>query len=133
MRMSKFLPPLLAGAAVAALPAAADDRDAWFASRSVLTQQTGAGIYDAVCASCHMPDGQGATGAASYPALADNPRLEFPEYAVMVTLHGQAAMPPLRALLDDAQVAEVVNYIRTNFGNDYADEPATEEMVADSR
>ncbi|WP_439561390.1 c-type cytochrome [Roseinatronobacter sp.] len=133
MRMHQLFTPALFAATLAAVPAIADDSDAWFESRSVLTQQTGEGIYKAVCASCHMPDGQGATGAARYPALADNPTLEFPEYAVMLTLHGQAAMPPLRGVLDDEQIAEVVNYIRTSFGNDYPDDPATPEMVSQTR
>ncbi|MGY6705994.1 c-type cytochrome [Roseinatronobacter sp.] len=131
--MHQLFTPALFAATLAVVPAIADDSDAWFESRSVLTQQTGEGIYKAVCASCHMPDGQGATGAASYPALADNPTLEYPEYAVMLTLHGQAAMPPLRGVLDDEQIAEVVNYIRTSFGNDYPDDPATPEMVSQTR
>ncbi len=131
MRKSMIAAPLVLAAF--ALPVAADDSDAWFESRSALTQQTGEGIYAAVCASCHMPEGGGASGAADYPALANNPRLEFPDYAIMVTLHGQAAMPGLGGILDDAQVAEVVNYIRTHFGNDYPDDPATEELVSDAR
>lgn len=133
MRMHHLFTPVLFAVSVAAVPALADDSAAWFESRSVLTQATGEGIYQAVCASCHMPDGQGATGAASYPALAENPALEYPEYAVMITLHGQAAMPPLRGVLNDEQVAEVVNYIRTNFGNDYPNDPATAEMAAETR
>lgn len=131
MRISTILASLVLSAT--AMSATADDSDSWFESRSVLTQQSGEGIYAAVCASCHMPEGEGATGAGKYPALADNPNLEFPEYAVMITLQGQAAMPPLGGILNDAQVAEVVNYIRTNFGNDYAENPATEEMVSETR
>lgn len=131
MRISTILASL--ALASTAITASADDSDAWFESRSVLTQESGEAIYAAVCASCHMPEGEGATGAGSYPALADNPNLEFPEYAVMITLQGQAAMPPLGGILNDAQVAEVVNYIRTNFGNDYAENPATEDMVSETR
>ncbi|KKB11451.1 hypothetical protein VE25_12695 [Devosia geojensis] len=110
----------------------ADDSAALFASPSVLTQKTGAGIYGAVCAGCHMPEGQGAVGAGAYPALADNPTLEFPEYPIHIIVHGQAAMPPLGSVLDDEQIAAVVEYIRTHFGNDYA-EPVTAEMVAGAR
>ncbi|MGL4415255.1 c-type cytochrome [Roseinatronobacter monicus] len=133
MRMHQLFTPALFAASIVAAPALADDSAAWFESRSVLTQETGEGIYNAVCASCHMPDGQGATGAASYPALADNPTLEFPEYAIMLTLHGQAAMPPLGGILNDEQVAEVVNYIRTHLGNNYPDDPATADMVSQTR
>lgn len=41
-------------------------------------------------------------------------------------------MPPLKGVLDDAQIAEVVNYIRSEF-NGFNDEPATTEQVAAAR
>ncbi|MFC7704749.1 c-type cytochrome [Plastorhodobacter daqingensis] len=127
-------PVLTLFALLAALPATAQELEpeAWFASRSALTQQSGAAIYSAVCAGCHMPDGQGAEGAGHYPALAGNDRLEFPDYAISLTIHGQKAMPPLGGVLNDDQIAEVVSFIRTNFGNDYAD-PVTAEAVAAHR
>lgn len=111
----------------------ADDAAELFASRSVLTQKTGQGIYEAVCISCHMAEGAGAEGAGKYPALANNEMLAYPEYPIYITLHGQGGMPPLGSILNDEQVAAVVNYIRTNFGNDYDDPVATAEMVAASR
>lgn len=112
---------------------AGDDSQAWFASSSVLTQSTGKGIYDAVCTSCHMADGAGAVGAGHYPALADNEMLEFADYPIYMVVHGSGAMPPLGGVLNDEQIAQVVNYIRTHFGNDYQDEPATADMVAGAR
>lgn len=124
---------LTAGAALAQSATSQSDSDAWFASSSVLTQQTGEGIYNAICAGCHMPDGQGAIGAGRYPALADNPMIEFPDYPIYITLHGQGAMPPLGGVLNDEQIAEVVNYIRTHFGNTYENDPATAETVAAMR
>lgn len=42
-------------------------------------------------------------------------------------------MPPLGGLLDDEQVASVVNFIRTNFGNNYADNNANAELVNSMR
>jgi mono/diheme cytochrome c family protein len=112
---------------------AADDSQAWFASSSVLTQQTGKGLYEAVCASCHMPEGQGAVGAGAYPALAGNPALEYAEYPVYIVVHGQKAMPPLGSIMNDEQIAAVVNYIQTSFGNEFSENPATAEMVAETR
>lgn len=109
-----------------------DDSAALFASSSVLTQRTGEGIYRAVCSGCHMDDGEGAVGAGAYPALADNPRLEFPQYAIFLTIHGSGAMPPLGSVLDDEQIATVVEYIRTHFGNEFTD-PVTAEDVASAR
>lgn len=125
---------IMAGAAVAQQTTTeVDDSNAWFASSSVLTQQTGQGIYNAVCASCHMPEGQGAVGAGRYPALAGNEMIEFPDYPIYITIHGQGAMPPLGGILNDEQIAAVVNYIRTSFGNSYENDPATAETVAGMR
>ncbi|MHA6691015.1 c-type cytochrome [Devosia sp. A449] len=124
---------MLATGAALAQDAAADDSKAWFGSSSVLTQQTGKGLYEAVCASCHMSKGEGAVGAGAYPALANNETLEFADYPIYMIVKGQKAMPPLGGIMNDEQIAAVVNYIRTNFGNNYADEPATAEMVAAAR
>ncbi|OWJ77851.1 cytochrome C6 [Haematobacter genomosp. 1] len=122
---------LTAAFALLAAPALADDPEL-FKSPTVLTQKSGEAIYNAICAGCHMPQGEGAVGAGHYPALATNPMLEGADYPVYIVLHGQKAMPAIGSLLDDAQVAEVVNYIRTHFGNDYQ-EPATPEMVKAAR
>lgn len=128
---------MLVGIAVAqeAAPATTqvDDSQAWFQSSSVLTQKSGEGIYNAVCASCHMPQGEGAVGAGAYPALAVNENLAGADYPIYLVVHGMGAMPPLGGVLDDQQIADVVNYIRTHFGNDYPEDPATAEMVANTR
>ncbi len=68
-----------------------------------------------------MADGKGAEGAGRYPALAENARLAAAAYPAVVVLNGKSGMPPFRRYLDDAQVAAVVNYVRTNFGNRYPD------------
>lgn len=81
--------------------------------------QGGAAVYSHVCQACHMADAKGAVGAGAFPALADNPKLAEAGYPIAVILHGQKAMMPLGNLLTDQQVADVVNYIRTNFGNRY--------------
>jgi mono/diheme cytochrome c family protein len=91
------------------------------ASAQPLPQQGGEAIYKGICQDCHMPDGHGGTGAGSYPALVKNPKLAEPGYPVSVVIHGQKAMPPFGNSLDDQQIADVVNYLRTHFGNDYKD------------
>ena len=91
------------------------------ASAQPLPQQGGEAIYKGICQDCHMPDGHGGTGAGTYPALAKNPKLAEPGYPVTVIVHGQKAMPPFGASLNDQQIADVVNYIRTHFGNSYKD------------
>ncbi|KXU84422.1 cytochrome C6 [Paraburkholderia monticola] len=81
------------------------------------TETTGEALYNATCAGCHMLDGKGAQGAGHYPALAGNPALEAAPYVITNVLHGRAAMPPFGDTMDDDQVAAVVNYTRTHFGN----------------
>ena len=81
----------------------------------------GATLYRAVCQGCHMPDARGAQGAGMYPALAGNAKLASAAYPVLTVLNGRHAMPPLGVYLSDAQVAEVVNFVRTHFDNHYAD------------
>lgn len=109
------------------------DTSGWFENPAKLDQRGGEDIYRAVCAACHMPDGKGAQGAGMYPALAGNHNLEFADYPTHVVLNGLRAMPALGGQLDDAQIAEVVNYIRTSFGNSYVEDPATSDLVAASR
>jgi mono/diheme cytochrome c family protein len=84
-------------------------------------QQSGEEIYKAICQGCHMPDAKGAIGAGAYPALKDDIRLAASIYPLTVVLNGQRAMPPIGADLTDTQVANVINYIRTHFGNHYKD------------
>ena len=90
----------------------------------------GQAIYTNVCQGCHMPDAKGAVGAGMYPALAKNAKLETAGYPVAVITHGQKAMPSFGTLLNDQQVADVVNYIRTNFGNSYKDKVKPEDVKA---
>jgi mono/diheme cytochrome c family protein len=84
-------------------------------------QQSGEDLFKGMCQGCHMPDAKGAIGAGAYPALAHNPRLSAVIYPVSVVLHGQRAMPPFDDSLSDEQVANVINYVRTHFGNKYKD------------
>ena len=93
-----------------------------------LPQQGGEAIFKGVCQGCHMPDARGATGAGSYPALAKNSKLEVAGYPVSVIIHGQKAMPSFGQAFDDRQIADVTNYIRTHFGNDYQDRVAPEDV-----
>jgi mono/diheme cytochrome c family protein len=114
----------LAGAAMAQPP------DGAFASDERFMQRDGAALYRAICQGCHMPDGKGAVGAGRYPALAANDKLEIAGYPVFIVTNGQKGMPGFGAWLDDAQVAAVVNYVRTNFGNDYSDAVSPDDVKA---
>lgn len=89
----------------------------------------GAAVYKHICQSCHMPDGKGAVGAgARFPALAGNPKLKAADYPAYVVLNGYGGMPWFSGLLSDKQVADVVTYIRTHFGNTYTDSLKPEDI-----
>jgi mono/diheme cytochrome c family protein len=92
------------------------------------TEQSGEELFANVCQGCHMSDGKGAVGAGTYPSLAGNRNLEAGGYPVYIVLQGQRAMPAFGAMMSDDQVAAVVNYLRTHFGNDYKDAVTAEDV-----
>jgi mono/diheme cytochrome c family protein len=92
------------------------------------TEQSGEQLFANVCQGCHMSDGKGAMGAGIYPSLAANKNLEASGYPVTVVVRGQRAMPPFGFMMSDDQVAAVVNYLRTHFGNDYKDSVSPEDV-----
>jgi mono/diheme cytochrome c family protein len=94
------------------------------------TEQSGEQLFANVCQSCHMPDGMGAIGAGTYPSLAANKNLEAGGYPVYIVVRGQRAMPSFGAMMSDDQVAAVVNYLRTHFGNDFKDAVTAEDVKA---
>lgn len=91
---------------------------------------SGEAVFKSICQGCHMPDAKGAAGAGAYPALAANPNLQAAGYPVFMVVQGRKAMPALGGMLSDQQVADVVNYIRTHFGNAYADPVTAEDVKA---
>ncbi len=93
-------------------------------------QQTGEAIYTGICQGCHMPDAKGAVGAGAYPALAGDKRLGAKAYPALVILRGQKAMPAFGDSFNDEQIANVVNYVRTHFGNGYADAVTPDDVKA---
>ena len=91
-------------------------------SAARFTQQGGETLYRSICQGCHMPDGEGAhSGAGFFPDLRKNQKLAAGAYPALVVLSGLHGMPPFGHQLDDQQVADVVNYIRSTFGNQYSD------------
>ena len=114
-------------ALLAAVPAAAQNAD--FRGDS-FAMQGGEAVYRGVCQGCHMADAKGATGAGSYPALANNPRLAEPGYVVAMVMNGHKGMPPFRGHFTDAQVADVVNYVREHFGNRFKGEVKPADVQA---
>ena len=127
-------------AAAAASGAGADD--ASVTSAAGLGSVGGADIYARICQGCHMPGAQGAAGAGHYPKLAGDPALVSWQYVALTVLHGKNGMPAfgqrptgefmdfLLVHLSDAQVADVVNYVRSNFGNHYKGSVTAQQVAA---
>ena len=100
---------------------------------------TGAEVYQQVCQGCHMANARGAAGAAVIPSLAGNKKLASSGYPVYVVLNGLGGMPWFNGdlkdpqgegVLSDKQVADVVNYVRTHFGNAYTDPVVPADVAA---
>jgi mono/diheme cytochrome c family protein len=111
---------LIAPAALAQ-DAAHDSPSSTLSPGFTFAEAGGEELYANVCQACHMPDGKGAIGAGAYPSIAGNKNLEASRYSLTVVVNGQRAMPPVGELMNDDQVAAVVNYVRTHFGNNYQD------------
>ena len=112
--------PLLAAAAYAQTNSGAP-KAAVFSPGFRFVEPDGESLYRQVCSACHMVDGKGASGAGTFPSLANDSRLQASGYPLYVVTNGLHGMPPLGMFMTDDQVAAVVNYVRTHFGNDYQD------------
>ena len=77
-----------------------------------------------------MANALGGVGAGRIPALAKNANLESAGYPIMVVTGGKGAMPWFRGGLTDQQISDVINYVRTSYGNKYKDK-VTPAMVAE--
>ncbi len=131
MKRRMLILPLLLLAASGALADSAGPSDL---SRNddKFAETGGAALYANVCQGCHMADGEGAVGAGRYPSLVANPKLAVPGYPLTMVLNGHGGMPAVGAMMDDAQVAAVVNYVRDHFGNAFPD-AVTPAEVAQAR
>jgi mono/diheme cytochrome c family protein len=109
-------------------------------SSAVVAAANGAAIYGKICQGCHMPEAQGAVGAGHYPKLAGDPALASWEYVATTVLHGRNGMPSFgvrtngeevfgAATLSDQEVADVVNYVRSHFGNKYKDKVTVNQVA----
>lgn len=104
---------------------------------SVPPADPGQEIYIARCLSCHQMNGEGVPGA--FPPLTESEWVEGDKGVLIrmllqglggtITVKGQqygGLMPPWGAFLNDEEVAQVLTYIRMNFGNDASEVTAAE-------
>jgi mono/diheme cytochrome c family protein len=121
-------------------PGDADPREVPQASGALLAR--GGKIYADRCVNCHGDAGQGVPNA--YPALAGNRAITLPVTAnlVQVVLNGgfppatrgnprPYGMPPFAVQLSDADVAAVLTFVRSSWGNRAA--PVSELEVTQQR
>ena len=119
----------LASAAVVALlraPAAEARPDP--RARRADQPRPGQQIYSTTCAACHQPNGEG--NGETYPPLAGSEWVTGPEGRVArIVLHGltgevevagqtySGAMPPWKDVLKYEEIAAVLTYVRSSWGN----------------
>ncbi len=96
-------------------------------------------VYQTYCLACHGPDAKATMIPGMAPSLVGSEILMGPSEATAMTLlHGiepegryTGVMVAWNALLNDEQIAAVLTYLRTNFGNSGA--PITPEQMAWAR
>lgn len=118
---------------LASVTGVAQLKDGTFSSPTRFVPRDGEVLYRSSCQACHMAEGQGAAGAGTYPALAGNAKLRTAKYPVFLVVNGTRAMPPFGDQMDDEQIAAVVNYLRTHFGNAYTDAVSPADVKAARR
>lgn len=93
----------------------------------------GEALFHQVCQGCHMSEAEGSHGAGAYPALAENAKLAAKIYPIYMVTSGQGGMPGFKKYMTDQQIAMVVDYVRTHFGNNYSDTVTVEDVRAVSQ
>jgi mono/diheme cytochrome c family protein len=76
----------------------------------------GKSLYMDNCSACHQVSGKGVKGA--FPALAGSPLVQGPPKVVITTvLNGRAGMPAFKDDINDADLAAILTYARSTWGN----------------
>ena len=102
-RLTALLLPLVIGIGAAAVPALA-------------SAASGQQMFLDNCSACHQPTGKGVKGA--FPPLAGSPFVQGDPKAVMTTvLNGRGGMPAFKDDLIDADLAAILTYVRSSWGN----------------
>ena len=131
----------LALAAIALVDTPARAGSTGILDAAILSTTDGRQIFEQICQGCHMPNGQGAVGAGHFPALANNRTLASRQHVAVTILMGRRNMPAFGAKhaigfvgppasLSTGQIAAVINYVRTHFGNRYTDSITAAEVEA---
>lgn len=108
--------PVKALASAAALFIAAGLAGAAAAQPAKRSAVNGEVVFKQNCAACHQAAGQGLRGA--FPALAGNAFVQGnPQALASVLLNGRGGMPKFRENLSNEQIAAVLTFVRSAWGN----------------
>lgn len=100
----------------------------------------GAALFATNCSACHQAEGQGVQG--QFPPLAGNPDLFlerlFPAYVVVHGLEGAIdvrgktynGQMPSFSYLKDEEIAAVIDFVRSSWGNQQKDAPGVKPLDA---
>lgn len=89
--------------------------------------EEGAQVFSRHCAACHGSEGQGAIGIR----LIENKVLADERSIAGAIIRGQGYMPALGGQLTDAELADVLTFVRNSWGNAFG--PVTEEVIKEVR
>jgi mono/diheme cytochrome c family protein len=104
-----------------------------------LAAQDGGQLFTLYCSACHGADGKGATGGTFPPLAGSSWVAGDADRAIKIILHGlhgpvdvmdktyNLEMPPQGAMLPDDQIAAILTYVRTSWGNQAG--PVTTDSV----
>jgi mono/diheme cytochrome c family protein len=99
-------------------------------SAALAQAPTGQALFQQNCSACHQVTGKGIPGA--FPALAGDPFVVgAPELVASTVVHGRGGMPTFGPELTDLQIATILTYVRSAWGNQAS--PITPDMVAKVR
>ena len=102
---------------------------------------SGKDVFNNTCIACHMEDGKGKPG--EFPPLAGNTDLflspEFPALVVLNGIEGPLSVEghdfnnvmPSFDFLSDSEIAAVLTYVRSNWGNDTLPGASTDHLTSD--
>jgi len=86
------------------------------AQASAQDAAAGGVLFKQKCSACHQVTGLGIKGA--FPALAGDPFVVGDDKLVVKTvLLGRGGMPSFMPHLDDQQIADILTYVRSSWGN----------------
>jgi len=128
MKTTSVLSAILLGAGVMAFTACGPSAPSAADTPTPGDAEAGQRVYLRVCFVCHQPTGLGVPG--SFPPLAGNPVVAgSPDRLIRIVLHGlqgpvevggkpfNGVMPAQGAALKDFEIANVLTYVRSAWGN----------------